>query len=46
MMDFMMPGMDGWEATRILCANPETKDIPIRATTAVELLNKIKTLID
>ena len=35
LMDIMMPGMDGWEAARILRANPETKDIPILAATAL-----------
>jgi two-component system, cell cycle response regulator DivK len=33
LMDIMMPEMDGWEATRILRANPDTKDIPILAAT-------------
>ena len=33
MMDFMMPEMDGWEATRILRAISETKEIPIIAVT-------------
>jgi CheY-like chemotaxis protein len=27
--------MDGWDAARILRANPETKDIPIVAETAL-----------
>ncbi len=35
LMDIMMPGMDGWEAARILRANPETCDIPILAATAL-----------
>ncbi len=34
-MDIMMPGMDGWQATRELRANAETKDIPILAATAL-----------
>lgn len=35
LMDIMMPSMNGWEATRALRANPETKDIPILAATAL-----------
>jgi CheY-like chemotaxis protein len=35
MMDFMMPEMDGREATRILRATTETKEIPIIAVTAM-----------
>jgi CheY-like chemotaxis protein len=27
-MDIMMPEISGWEATRILRSNPETKDVP------------------
>jgi CheY-like chemotaxis protein len=34
LMDVAMPGMDGWEATRILKADAETASIPIIALTA------------
>src|SRR4029077_15271519 len=34
LMDLAMPGMDGWEATRILKADPRTKDVLIVAVTA------------
>jgi CheY-like chemotaxis protein len=36
-MDLAMPGMDGWEATRRLKADPRTADIPIVALTAFAL---------
>jgi two-component system cell cycle response regulator DivK len=32
-MDLTMPGMDGWTATRLLKAAPETRDIPVIALT-------------
>lgn len=35
LMDIMLPGMDGWAAAQALRANPETKDIPIVAATAL-----------
>jgi CheY-like chemotaxis protein len=35
LLDLMMPEMDGWNAARILRTNPETKDIPILAETAL-----------
>lgn len=34
LMDISLPGMDGWEATRVLKALPETQDTPIIALTA------------
>ena len=34
LMDIQLPGMDGLELTRLLKANPETKDILIVALTA------------
>jgi two-component system, cell cycle response regulator DivK len=35
LMNSLMPEMDGWEATKILRSDPETKDIPILAATAM-----------
>ena len=34
LMDISMPDLDGWEATRILKADPKTNSIPILALTA------------
>jgi CheY-like chemotaxis protein len=34
LMDISIPELDGWEATKILRADPTTKDIPIIALTA------------
>ncbi|MFK5914838.1 MAG: response regulator [Woeseiaceae bacterium] len=34
LMDMSLPVMDGWEATKAIKANPETKNIPIIALTA------------
>jgi len=34
LMDLRLPVMDGWEATRLLKATPETRDIPIIALSA------------
>lgn len=36
LLDIMMPGMDGFEVTRQLKANPKTKDIPIILITALD----------
>ena len=45
-MDIMMPGMDGWQATRELRANTETRDIPILAATALFRDTDLKSCID
>ena len=46
LMNGRMPEMDGWEATRILRANPDTKNIPILAVTAMFHPSNIETFID
>jgi two-component system cell cycle response regulator DivK len=37
LMDFQLPILDGYEATRRIRANPSTKDIPIIAVTSYAL---------
>ena len=34
LMDMSLPGLDGWEATRLLKASPQTRGIPVIALTA------------
>jgi two-component system, cell cycle response regulator DivK len=46
LMNGRMPEMDGWQATRILRANPETKNIPILAATAMFQPSDIEACID
>ena len=46
LMDIMMPGMDGWEATRALRAKPETQGIPILAETALFRESDLKSCIE
>ena len=46
LLDIMMPGMDGWEAARTLRANPETRDIPILAATALFRDSDLKSCLD
>jgi two-component system, cell cycle response regulator DivK len=46
LMDIMLLGMDGWEATRQLRSNPETRDIPILAATALFRESDLRTCIE
>jgi two-component system, cell cycle response regulator DivK len=46
LMNSVMPEMDGWEATRVLRADPQTKDIPILASTALFRPSDLKAWID
>ena len=46
LMDVMMPKMDGREATRILRAHPETREIPIVTTTALSRGADLQSCID
>jgi CheY-like chemotaxis protein len=46
LMDMMMPVMDGWEAARALRANPDTKNIPILAATALFRPHELKTCLE
>lgn len=45
-MDIMMPGMDGWQATREIRTHPEMKDTPILAATAMFRDTDLKNCID
>ncbi len=46
LMDIMMPGMDGREATRRIRSNPETQDIPILAATVLNRRSDLQTCIE
>ena len=40
LMDLSLPGIDGWEAVRLLKGNPNTAAIPVIALTAHALSNE------
>jgi two-component system cell cycle response regulator DivK len=42
LMDLGLPGMDGWEASRLIRANPATAHIPIIALTAHTLSENVQ----
>ncbi len=46
LMDIMMPGMDGREATRRIRSNPEAKEIPILAATAITDKSQLRECIE
>ncbi|MBI4527480.1 MAG: response regulator [Deltaproteobacteria bacterium] len=46
LLDIMMPGMDGREVTRQLRSNPETRNIPIVAATALFREADLKSCIE
>ena len=46
LMDMRMPVMDGWEAARALRIHPDTKNIPILATTALFRPHELKTCLE
>jgi CheY-like chemotaxis protein len=45
-MDISLPRMDGWQATRILKADPVTRGIPVIALSAHALADDIATSRD
>jgi CheY-like chemotaxis protein len=42
LMDLRMPGLDGWEVTRRLKADPSTKEIVVVALTALALKTEVQ----
>jgi two-component system alkaline phosphatase synthesis response regulator PhoP len=46
LMDMRMPVMDGWEAAKALRIHPDTKNIPILATTALFRPHELRTCLE
>jgi two-component system alkaline phosphatase synthesis response regulator PhoP len=46
LMNIMMPGLDGLEATRMIRSNPETKDTLIMASTVLYKESELKACIE
>ncbi len=46
LMDIMLPGIDGLEATRRIRSNPEAKEIPILAATAITDKSQLRECIE
>ena len=44
LMDLSLPGMDGWEATRVLKADQRTKQIPVVALTGLSVRAVLRAL--
>lgn len=46
LMDIRMPVMDGWQAAKALRADPDTKNIPILATTALVRPHELRACLE
>ena len=46
LMDLGLPGVDGWQATKIIKSDPANKDIPIIALTAHTMQTEIQRALD
>lgn len=46
LMDILMPGMDGREATRKIRSNPKTQDIPIVAATVLNRQSELEACVE